>query len=814
MKKRILCVLLAEVFLFSLCQAKYVSSDNAAIVAEKFLADKGFPQKKLLLHHPGKMGPALTRSQSSVAPAYYIFTMTDKAGFVIVSADDVAKPILGYSFDGTLEDGGSLPPNMQAWLDDAEQQIMRARKLGVQQSAETAKQWKAPTVGKTMFQLQTAKWSQHYPFNTQCPIDKDKNSITGCVPTAHAILMKYYEYPSKGRGKTKEYTVVKNGIKVAERDLDHPYRWNVMRMEYQNGQFSQTQVDAVAELMADIGAAIQAQYSADETSAMVGNKALFAHFGFNPGRCLNKKNYTDSEWNAMVREELNKSRPLLYSSSSSKDEGGHAFIIDGYTNQDYYYINWGWGGNYNGVFSLDALHPGNYDYDGPQYAYFDCVPATMLPSIAKVNDSEECPSLKAALSLTSSDGSPTTIKIIQDASIINELIEPDDNVILDLNGCLLDFSFSGIHNYGQLSIVDNQGKGKIIGKKGNTGIINNYGVLNISGGEFVNEMPGVDSLDYRRCIWTNGGSTTTIKNGKFTSPYVTLCFNGDAIIENGDFHTTGNCAVITNYSTTGQVTITGGTFTNTCQQPDDRDYRRSVWTSQGTTTIIKNGKFTSPIQTLCFNGDATIEGGDFQATGNSSVLSNYNTSGQLFIAGGTFTNIGQKSEETDYRRCVWTAQGSLTNISSGIFTNDSESQTLCFNGNAEISGAIIENKGSGISCASNADVTISYCMISGELLFYAWSGATLKCFSGLYSQNVVDYYLPVGCQCILNKDVATKQKYPFQVVDPNGIEVLPQSEISEYQYYGINGMVLPEKKPGLIIVRDKSGKAVKRFYKK
>ena len=814
MKKRILCVLLAELFLFSVCQAKYVSSDSAAIVAGKFLADKGFPQKKLLLHHPGKMGPAHTRSQSSVAPAYYIFTMTDKAGFVIVSADDIAKPILGYAFDGTLEDGCSLPPNMQAWLDDAEQQIVRARKLGVQQTAETAQQWKAPTVGHAMFQLQTAKWSQHYPFNTQCPIDKDNNCITGCVPTAHAILMKYYEYPSKGRGKTKEYTVAKNGIRVAERDLDHSYRWNVMRMEYQNGQFNQTQVDAVAELMADIGAAIQAQYSADETSAIVGHKAIFAHFGFNPGTCLSKVNYAASEWNAMIREELNKSRPLLYSGSSSKDEGGHAFIIDGYTNQDYFYINWGWGGIFNGVFSLDALNPGNYDYDGPQYAYFDCVPATMLPSVAKVNDSEECPSLKAALSLTSSDGSPTSIKIIQDASFINERIEDDDNVILDLNGCTLDFSFSGIHNFGQLRIVDNKGNGKIVAKKGNCGIINNYGVLNIEGGGFYNEIAEKDSLDYRRCVWTSEGSTTTIKNGKFSSPYVTLCFNGDAIIENGDFQTTGNCEVITNYNTSGQVTVTGGSFTNTCQQPIEKEYRRSVWSTRGSTTIIKNGKFSSPNQTLCFNGDATIEDGDFQVTGNSSVLSNYNTSGQVTIAGGTFTNIGQKPEGTDYRRCVWTTQGSLTNISSGIFTNDSESQTLCFNGNAEISGAIIENKGSGVSCASRADVTISHCMISSEWLFYTSADATLKCFSGLYSQNVVDYFLASGCLCIQNQDAATKQKYPYQVVDPNGIDVLPQSEISEYQYYGINGMVLPEKKPGLIIVRDKNGKAVKRFIKK
>ena len=192
MNKKVLCLLLVNLFLLSVCQAKNVSPGNAAIVAEKFLTANGFPQKKLVLRHHRPSGLAHARSQSAAAPAYYFFTMEGEGGFVVVSGDDIARPILGYSVEGTIEDGGSLPPNMQAWLEDMEQQIVQAREKGVLQSEDIAQQWKAPTVGRASKKLETALWGQGYPFNDQCPYEKNAKCVTGCVPTAHAILMKYY----------------------------------------------------------------------------------------------------------------------------------------------------------------------------------------------------------------------------------------------------------------------------------------------------------------------------------------------------------------------------------------------------------------------------------------------------------------------------------------------------------------------------------------------------------------------------------------------------------------------------------------------
>lgn len=889
MNKKVLCLLLVNLFLLSVCQAKNVSPGNAAIVAEKFLTANGFPQKKLVLRHHRPSGLAHARSQSAAAPAYYFFTVEGEGGFVVVSGDDIARPILGYSVKGTIEDDSSLPPNMQAWLDDMEQQIQQARDKGVQQCEEIAQQWKAPTVGRAMSKLQTALWGQGYPYNQQCPYENNANCVAGCVATSQAILMKYYGYPSKGRGTTSAYTSEKSGVKVPSRNLEHPYNWDLMPMEYKDGQFSQEQGEAVAELMADIGAAIKSKYSEKETSANSGHAALFAHFGFNPGNNQKKAYYPSSEWNAMLKKQLDMSRPVLYSGASASGEIGHSFILEGYTNQDYYYINWGWNGYLNGPFTLDALNPGNSNYSGLQNAYFDCVPANMLPTVAIVNDTEECPSLKAAFSLALLNSSPIYVTMVKDTPIGNERIEKNESAVLDINGCNLEIYSFGLNVYGNLRVVDKKGNGKIVAKKGNDAIFSNYGVLDIENGVFVNEMAEKDTVDYRRCVWSEEGTTTTIKKGTFSSPIQTLCFNGDATIENGTFTVTGNSNTLANYNTKGKVTVLGGEFMNICPQPDGDDYRRSVWTKEGTTTIIKNGTFVSPSQTLCFNGDATIENGEFKSTennsilanfntkgkvtvlggsfinigpqpagndyrrcvwtkegtttiikngsfsapymtlcfngdatieggvfetaGNTAVLTNYNTNGQVNIKGGSFTNAAQKPADTDYRRAMWTTKGSSTYISGGVFTNSSSTQTMCFNGNAVISAGVFENKGEGYTCLSNAEVTISNCMMGGSRILYVMDGAALKCSGGLYSKKVEDKFLAQGCQCYENQDVATKQKYPYQVANPVGIETPQQSDMPE-TYYNINGMVITDTPSGLVIVRKKDGKTEKRYYRK
>jgi hypothetical protein len=56
------------------------------------------------------------------------------------------------------------------------------------------------------------------------------------------------------------------------------------------------------------------------------------------------------------------------------DYSGHAFVLDGIDDRDYFHVNWGWGGVYDGFFTLDALILGEYEFDYGQYALLNFVP--------------------------------------------------------------------------------------------------------------------------------------------------------------------------------------------------------------------------------------------------------------------------------------------------------------------------------------------------------------------------------------------------------------------------------------------------------
>ena len=187
--------------------AKVVTVNNAEKAAKNFLASKGMPQEELVLLKTN-VEPTVLRAPSIVpdSPAFHIFSDRDKKEIIVVSGDDVTRPILGYSFNYNADENGEIPPAMQDWLTEMERQITQARKAGIEQSAEAARQWRAPASGNVVKQLNTAKWGQNYPFNLDCPIFEGARCITGCVPTSYAILMKYYRYPSGATGPLRHIT--------------------------------------------------------------------------------------------------------------------------------------------------------------------------------------------------------------------------------------------------------------------------------------------------------------------------------------------------------------------------------------------------------------------------------------------------------------------------------------------------------------------------------------------------------------------------------------------------------------------------------
>ena len=316
---------------YSPLQAKRITQWQAQQQAYSFWG-KQMPQKA-----KAKSRAATTASRSD---AYYVFN-NDAGGFVIIAGDDAVTPVLGYTSTGSF-DAENLPDGLKDLLKSYERQIAA---LGDNYAAnQTAT--RAGFTGEKL--LKTAEWNQYAPFNKYTP----NNYVTGCVATAGAIVMKHHGYPAKGTG-SHSYTW--NG-KTLTANFEHDYDWASMPAKYDGT--NDAAFDGVAILMADLGVAVEMQYSKSGSGAYIGNmiSALQKYFGYSKLTYLASVDDMEAEaWNAKLRGEIDANRPILYSASDAS-AGGHSFIIDGYKDESFS-VNWGWGGYCNGFYQIGALNP-------------------------------------------------------------------------------------------------------------------------------------------------------------------------------------------------------------------------------------------------------------------------------------------------------------------------------------------------------------------------------------------------------------------------------------------------------------------------
>ena len=298
----------------------------------------------------------------------YLFTPVDGGGYVLVAADDCVRPVLAWSPSGTFDIHG-MPQHVRNWIDGYQREIEAMKQATP--SASVAAEWdmylggRAKT-GIVVAPMVTTIWNQGNPFNVLCPYDEQDSarSVTGCTATATAQVMKYWNHPEVGWG-SHSYYHANYGVLSAQFDTTH-YRWTLMpdTLRYFS---SSEQINAVAELMYHVGVAVNMNYSPRSSGAAVNSygytdypsaeNALKTYFRYNPLlHSVFKSEYTDAEWDSLLRVEIDAARPVLYAGYDSA--GGHAFVLDGYDSNGMFHVNWGWGGAYDGYYTTDSLSPG------------------------------------------------------------------------------------------------------------------------------------------------------------------------------------------------------------------------------------------------------------------------------------------------------------------------------------------------------------------------------------------------------------------------------------------------------------------------
>lgn len=328
------------------------------------------------LKRAGKSGVTATRgvSQSSVklvytartqtdTPAVYVFDNADDKGFLLLSADDMAIPVLGYTDEGTF-DTKRISPQLQYWLSEYARQIEYISQHGVKEQDPL----KTRALGGAIAPMIRTKWNQDTPYNNLCPPDGTKLSMTGCVATAMAQVMNYWKYPASGTGSIS-YEAKKIGTTLSMDFSTVSFDWSNMLDSY-GDSYTDAQATAVATLMKACGYSVEMNYGANESGAQTINiaRALVENFGYNPNITYQQRDYyTGSQWNEMVYNELKAGRPVLYAGASLT--GAHQFICDGYDGNGFFHFNWGWGGTSDGYYTLDALSPTSQGIGGSSGGY-------------------------------------------------------------------------------------------------------------------------------------------------------------------------------------------------------------------------------------------------------------------------------------------------------------------------------------------------------------------------------------------------------------------------------------------------------------
>lgn len=293
---------------------------------------------------------------SSEEPALYVFNQENNGGFVIVSGDDNAVTILGYSDEGSFNET-KIPSNVAWWLDYYAERVAAAKPAtGVKKAHKAIK-------ADAIAPLMSSQWNQGAPYNDLCPIDPADNtrSYTGCVATAAAQIMYYYKWPASGQGeRTYTWNSDAGGSGTETVDFSEAtYDWSNMKDKHRTSD-SEAQKTAVATLMYHVGVSCKMQYGGDAsngsgayTSDM--RTALIQNFRYKNTATL-VENQSATQMASVFRTELEAGRPILMGGATSQNEG-HEFVCDGIDADGYFHINWGWGGDSDGFFALSALDP-------------------------------------------------------------------------------------------------------------------------------------------------------------------------------------------------------------------------------------------------------------------------------------------------------------------------------------------------------------------------------------------------------------------------------------------------------------------------
>ena len=381
--KHFLLVVIAFFITSYIAFGEKVPVEKAKVVAQNVMLEKApstiSENSDRLLTHPELFS-------EKNRPLYYIFTLADNLGFVIIAADDRVTPLLGYSF-AQQPRGENGSPSAYSWfMEQLSAQILFSIEHHLAASPEVVDAWSAYTnpefnplssISSVNPMIQTS-WAQGCYYNQDCPNDATatnscNHAYSGCGSTAMAQILKFWGSPLNGVG-SNSYTHATYGT-LSANFAASTYTYSAMPNSISGNNAE------VAQLIYHCGIAQYMDYGpAGSFSNSNDLDAAFRDY-FDYSSLISwlwKSNFSVSQWTSMLTDELDAGRPMIYYGNNDGQDG-HFFICDGYQGSDFFHFNWGWGGIYDGYFYLSNLNPGTNTFNSSQGAIFNIVPNQTPP---------------------------------------------------------------------------------------------------------------------------------------------------------------------------------------------------------------------------------------------------------------------------------------------------------------------------------------------------------------------------------------------------------------------------------------------------
>ena len=361
------CMTLVTLALSSFdASAAHVDAAAARVTARSFVQQQASTGRSF--KSQASSGLRLAHAEASTvvngANDYYAFNI-DGGGWVIIAGEDRATQVLGYSNSGML-DFDNLPYNVKGLLDGYKREI---EFLHTYKGNDLVPIHTTLTATAGVDPLIPTNWGQEDPYDWQCPLLNGEYCVVGCVATAMAQVMYYWKFPEGSNALPRFYSM---GYGYVSELPATTFDYNQMMLSYCHWDwdnsvlvqdtYTDAQAQAVAKLGRYCGQAVSMQYSPEGSGAYTRDQlTAMKSFGYRSSaqyvqKGSNWNGYSTTQWESMMKTELDAGRPILYAANDSYGAGGHAFICDGYDTSGMFHFNFGWYGTCDGWFVSTALN--------------------------------------------------------------------------------------------------------------------------------------------------------------------------------------------------------------------------------------------------------------------------------------------------------------------------------------------------------------------------------------------------------------------------------------------------------------------------